>query len=206
LLVTTTSSVQDRQPGGRLPAPGDLGLVQAFVNTFWDLDGAGGEQLASPRALAAWLAGRDLIAPSTRLDRADLDRVLDAREGLRALAFVNNGEATDREAIERLNAALRGRGIYVQLHPDAPPAFTASRHDLDGALASIAAIVAAAQIDGRWQRLKACPGNHCGWAFYDHSRNQNSNWCSMSVCGAREKAREYRRRKSISRSGTSSSG
>jgi predicted RNA-binding Zn ribbon-like protein len=62
-------------------------------------------------------------------------------------------------------------------------------------LGSLASIVAVAQIDGTWSRLKACPGVHCGWAFYDHSRNQSGSWCSMSVCGSRAKVREYRRRK-----------
>jgi predicted RNA-binding Zn ribbon-like protein len=51
-----------------------------------------------------------------------------------------------------------------------------------------------ARADGTWPRLKACPGRHCGWAFYDHSRNGGSTWCSMRVCGGREKARAYRRR------------
>jgi predicted RNA-binding Zn ribbon-like protein len=44
--------------------------------------------------------------------------------------------------------------------------------------------------------LKACPGRHCGWAFYDHSRNQSARWCSMQICGDREKARAYYRRRS----------
>ena len=32
-----------RQPAGRAPAPGRLGLVQAFLNSFWDLDAHGAE-------------------------------------------------------------------------------------------------------------------------------------------------------------------
>jgi predicted RNA-binding Zn ribbon-like protein len=51
-------------------------------------------------------------------------------------------------------------------------------------------------LDGTWDRLKACPGHDCGWAFYDHSRNQTGRWCSMSVCGGRAKARaHYHRRR-----------
>jgi predicted RNA-binding Zn ribbon-like protein len=59
------------------------------------------------------------------------------------------------------------------------------------------AILAEAMVDGSWQRLKACPGRHCGWVFYDHSRNNSGRWCSMSVCGGREKARaHYHRQRS----------
>ena len=71
--------------------------------------------------------------------------------------------------------------------------------ELEGWLASaevglVVAVVAEAQAAGTWRRLKACPGKHCGWVFYDHSRSATSTWCSMAVCGGREKARAYRRR------------
>lgn len=194
----TLSSVQplaERQPGNRLPAPGDLRLVQSLVNSFYDLDRRV-DRFGTPEALAGWLRERDLLEPSLELDEHDLKRTIDVREGLRALMFINNGEPGDPGAIERLNRGLRAPGLFVQLDPAGRPDFEARRRDLDSALALIATIVAVAQLDGRWSRLKACPGNHCGWAFYDHSRNQASNWCSMSVCGQRAKAREYRRRRS----------
>lgn len=197
LALHSVTVPAERQPGDRAPAPGDLGLVQAFVNSFWDLDRDGAEQFASPLALGEWLVAHDLIEPGTRVSNADLRRVLDIREGLRALLFVNNGVTTDGSAIERLNRALRGPGLFVQLNATTPPDFRARRRDLDAALALIATIVAVAQIDGRWSRLKACSGEHCGWAFYDHSRNQAGSWCAMSVCGSRAKARDYRRRKQV---------
>ena len=87
----------------------------------------------------------------------------------------------------------------MRLRSGERPEFIAQHGGLDGALAVIAVIVAAAQVDGSWGRLKACPGRDCGWVFYDRSRNQSSSWCSMSVCGQREKAREYRKRKTVRR-------
>jgi predicted RNA-binding Zn ribbon-like protein len=119
---------------------------------------------------------------------------LDVREGLRALLFVNNGAVANPDAIERLNRALRGPGLFAQLDPVKPPDFKAMHRDFDAVLALMGTIVAVAQLDGRWSRLKACRGDHCGWAFYDRSRNQASNWCAMSVCGSRAKARDYRKR------------
>ena len=184
----------ERQPGGRAPAPGDLGLVQSFVNTSWDLDHDGEEELQSPRELAAWLSGRRLLGSDTKLTTGDLKRALDVREGLRALLFVNNGAARDGEAIEGLNRALGRTALALRFDADAAPELASRGRGLDAALDSLASIVAVAQIDGSWSRLKACRGVHCGWAFYDHSRNQSAHWCSMSVCGSRSKAREYRRR------------
>jgi predicted RNA-binding Zn ribbon-like protein len=193
----TPSSKQrpaQRQPGDRTPAPGDLGLVQGFVNSRWDLENSQEEQLRSPSELAAWLAERRLLEPGTSLTTADLKRALDVREGLRALLFVNNGATRDDEAIERLNRALGRTKLAVQFGPDGAPGLTSKGRHLDAALGSLASIVAVAQIDGSWSRLKACRGVHCGWAFYDHSRNQSGSWCSMTLCGSRSKARQYRRR------------
>jgi predicted RNA-binding Zn ribbon-like protein len=168
--------------------------VQALVNSFHNLN-TSSEEFDSPAGLADWLVRRELLEPRARLTHGDLSRVLDVREGLRALLYANNHEHVDHHAIERMNHALRGTGLAVQLDPSSRPDFTSARRDLDSALALIATIVAVAQLDGRWSRLKACPGHDCGWAFYDHSRNQAGGWCSMEICGQRAKARAYRRRR-----------
>ena len=185
---------EDPQPADRTPAPGDLRLVQALVNSFHNLD-TRRDEFESPAGLADWLVRRELLNSEERLTHADLSRVIDVREGLRALLYANNHEPADDRAIERMNRALRSPGLAVQLDPSQPPDFRSARRDLDSALALVATIVAVAQLDGRWPRLKACPGAHCGWVFYDNSRNQASGWCSMQICGQRAKARAYRRRK-----------
>ncbi len=51
------------------------------------------------------------------------------------------------------------------------------------------------QSHGAWPRLKACTEDDCQWAFYDTTRNHSRTWCSMDVCGNREKTRRYRERK-----------
>ena len=182
------------QAGDREPAPGELGLVQAFVNSHYDLEGdRGGELLHSPRALAHWLSSRGLLDRSRALTRADLRRALDVREGLRAMLAANNGVDWDADAVARLNRAAGRPGAVIQFHPDGP-SFEPYERDFDGAIGVLLGIALRAQLDGRWQRLKACPGDDCGWAFYDYSRNQASAWCSMSVCGSRSKARAYRER------------
>ena len=65
---------------------------------------------------------------------------------------------------------------------------------VQGALGSVLAAAAEAMADGSWQRLKACRSDTCRWAFVDHARNRSRQWCSMSVCGNREKARVFRQR------------
>ena len=57
----------------------------------------------------------------------------------------------------------------------------------------------AAIAEGTWARLKACERDSCRWAFYDRSKNRSGHWCSMDVCGAREKNRRAYRRRRASR-------
>jgi predicted RNA-binding Zn ribbon-like protein len=85
----------------------------------------------------------------------------------------------------RLAAAFPPDG--AALVPEAP--------GVDGALGRILAAAFAAMLDGSWQRLKACPRDVCGWAFYDRSTNASATWCSMRVCGGRVKAGAYYRRR-----------
>jgi predicted RNA-binding Zn ribbon-like protein len=190
----------DPQPGGREPAPGELGLVQGFVNTRWNLrEERNGETLASPQALADWLVSRGLIQSTARLGEVDLARALSVREGLRALAFANNGHDLDHRAVNAMHEASRGAATGIRIEADGPRFVRAATMDLDAALGALFAIITRAMIDGSWDRLKACPGRHCGWVFYDKSRNQSARWCSTRLCGDREKSRAYYRRKTAGR-------
>jgi predicted RNA-binding Zn ribbon-like protein len=49
---------------------------------------------------------------------------------------------------------------------------------------------------GNLSRIKQCPGNDCGWLFFDSTKNNNRRWCEMEVCGNRAKQRRLRRRRS----------
>jgi predicted RNA-binding Zn ribbon-like protein len=183
------------QPGGRDPAPGELALVQAFVNTHFDLASGGGEMLASPESLRAWLGARALLERTGRVDGRGLDRVLTVREGLRALALANNDQELNDGAVDAMREASVGATTEIRVEPGGVRFVMPGGGDVDAAIGALLAIVARAMIDGSWQRLKACPGRHCGWAFYDRSRNQSARWCAMKVCGDREKARAYYERR-----------
>jgi predicted RNA-binding Zn ribbon-like protein len=195
-MALTGENLRSTQPGGREPAPGELALVQAFLNTRFDLTAERADEiLVSAEALRDWLGARELIDAQRRLTDHDLDRAVAVREGLRALAFANNDQGLNLRAVDAMRRASRGAGTQIRIEPDGPHFVTDASSGIDAALGALFAITARAMIDGTWQRLKACPGRHCGWAFYDHSRNQTARWCSMKVCGDREKARAYYRRK-----------
>jgi predicted RNA-binding Zn ribbon-like protein len=187
------------QPGGRAPAPGDLALVQAFVNTHYDLTAErGGEILIDPEALRTWFTARGLIDGRHDLDADDLERARMLRQGLRALAFLNNGQSLNSDALDAMHRASAGAATEIRIERDGPR-FVQMGRGIDAAIGALLAITARAMIDRSWLRFKACPGRDCGWAFYDHSRNQSARWCSMKVCGDREKARAYYQRKTAKR-------
>jgi predicted RNA-binding Zn ribbon-like protein len=191
-----TLRAQDPQPGGRRPAPARVALLQSFLNTPWNLgEPDQGELLGSPDDLGAWLRSRGLLDNRTRPTDDDLERTLAVREGLRALAFANNGQSLEERAVEAMHRAARGAITEIRIEPEGPQFAVPVSSGIDGAIGALLAIAARAMIDGSWARLKACPGRHCGWVFYDTSRNYSARWCSMKVCGDREKSRAYYRRK-----------
>jgi predicted RNA-binding Zn ribbon-like protein len=131
------------------------------------------------------------------LSGADLSRAVAVREGLRRLAASTDGDDGARQAaLAQLDAVAGGTRLEVRFGPNGPRFDPAPGSGLDGAIGALLAVTAQATADGSWSRLKICPGDHCGWAFYDSSRNRTGRWCSMSVCGGRVKAkRHYRRRR-----------
>jgi predicted RNA-binding Zn ribbon-like protein len=176
-------------PGDREPAPGSLAVVQAFVNT---VDREHGPDLLDDAAgMEEWLERHLLPA---RVAPGDLERAREVREALRALLLANNGEPRDPAAQEVLERAARRARLEPAFPPDGA-GLVPRANGVDAALGRILAAAFAAMLDGRWSRLKACPRDVCGWAFYDRSTNASATWCSMRVCGGRVKAGAYYRRR-----------
>lgn len=147
----------------------DLGpeLLVAFLNTL-DVEEQR-DELDDPEAFTAWARGHD-VEPG---DREEARRVRDA------LRAVVDGEEAALPAIAL--PATSGDGSVGLRATTAAEAAVASSVVLS--------------IQGRLGRVKLCGGEDCRWAFYDASRNGSRQWCSMEVCGNRQKARSYRARR-----------
>lgn len=177
----------------REPAPGELELVRQLVNTL-DCE-TGEEALGSPAALRGWLVERGLLDPAEEVGEPDLRLAVAVREALRRLLLANNGAEPDPEAIATLNTAARVAPLRVRFGADGAAQLAPATDGVPAAIGVLLGIVSRAMADGTWERLKACPGDDCLWAFYDHSRNRSKQWCRMEVCGNRAKARAYRERR-----------
>lgn len=186
------------QPAGRPPAPGRLAFVQAFLNTFWDLDGDGSETWSTPGAYGAWLRARGFGGAAA--SAGDLARALELREALRALCRANHEDGDAPVALATLDRIAHAVARAAALAPSLRTgALDPAGDGPDAACALALGIVFAARADGTFARLKACPHAHCGWAFYDSSRNRSGQWCSMRICGNRTKGEAFRRRSSARR-------
>jgi len=192
-MATTMTLKEKLKPWiGTKPAPEELVLVQAFINTA-ELE-VGADALTTPKQLKDWLSHLDLLDASTPVNEGDVAAAIATREALRNLVLANNGGAADGNAVETLNRAARCAQLSPRFGSDGHARLEARAPGIDGAIGRILASVFDAMESGQWARLKACPAENCLWAFYDETKNRSGTWCTMSVCGNRAKARSFRKR------------
>ncbi len=183
-------------PGQPKEPPGNLALVRDFINTK-DID-SGTDALDDPAALAEWLGERRLSDTRGPADRDDLDSAITFREALREFVLSNNdGRPVKPAAASALDTVAARAGLVLRTRPEGTVTLEAEADGVDGALGKLLVIVYRSMEVGTWSRLKACRSDTCKWAFYDHSKNRSGHWCTMSVCGNRQKAKGYRQRRRI---------
>ncbi|MGZ6298945.1 MAG: CGNR zinc finger domain-containing protein [Candidatus Limnocylindria bacterium] len=174
----------------RSRGPRSVGLLQDFLNTA-DIE-SGSDLVATPSALTGWLASKGLVAGDGKVSAAEHARVLELRELLRdALEASTHGAASDK-AHARLDEIAAGVPLRVRFGEAAH--LEPARREAAPALGPILATVYDAMSDEALGRLKVCRNEGCRWAFYDTSRNHSGVWCSMAICGNRQKGRVYRSR------------
>ncbi|WP_242613098.1 CGNR zinc finger domain-containing protein [Herbihabitans rhizosphaerae] len=147
----------------------DVQLVLDFINTV-DAE-TGVDVLDEESRWAAWLAERRFGHEVAARDARPF------RDGLRYA--VGDEHAT---------AVAAGMAVRMDLSKGAP------RLVGEDVLAAVLAAGYRLAVLGEWSRIKICPAHDCRWAFFDRSRNRSRTWCSMQVCGNREKARTWRER------------
>jgi predicted RNA-binding Zn ribbon-like protein len=174
----------------RQTATGELGLVQAFVNTVDLQDGP--EELEDPNTLKAWLVARVLMDGSQPVGEADLRHAIAVREAMRGLIGANSGFPVYPVDVATLNEAAATSRLRMRFGADGKPRLEPDVPGVVGAMGRLVATLYAAMALEDWTRLKLCRSATCRWAFYDRSKNHSSRWCTMASCGNREKARRFR--------------
>ncbi|HYL86653.1 MAG TPA: CGNR zinc finger domain-containing protein [Candidatus Angelobacter sp.] len=106
------------------------------------------------------------------------------------------------EWIEPINEILRITEGHDEIVPEAGGwriEFIAREDGLAWLLAAVARSGAELIAEGAQARLRQCANPQCGLFFYDTSRTRLRRWCSMAVCGNRNKVAAFARRRSSNR-------
>lgn len=172
----------------------EVDLLVEFVNTR-DVEERT-DALADPAALPAWIVEHTEIETGSNagVDPKAHARLLALRESLRGLLRANAGEGSGELDLSPLREAAAGSRYSAALAADGRVCINADGDSVEALEARLLLAMELVQLLGAWPRVKACGAENCQWAFYDTSRNRSRTWCSMDVCGNREKTRRYRGR------------
>ncbi|GAA4964325.1 CGNR zinc finger domain-containing protein [Nonomuraea thailandensis] len=170
-----------------------------LTNTVFDRNhpAENGELLKDPSDVLTWCASAGLAETVPSLPEASASEFVTEVRAVREQAWavfsaVAHGEAVPAAAfgalLERAGAGVR----LEQVKPagTGPGRFTTERTAPEGIPATLSLLVIHAVFTLPHDRIRAC--GRCGWLFLDSSRGGRRRWCSMSICGNREKARRHR--------------
>lgn len=124
-----------------------------------------------------------------------VERARRIREVLHELfAAKAEGRSLPRGALEALNRELGGAYPPPVLATDGERVVLDWPVDTE-ALDAMLAPVLRAGVDllrsEELSRVRVCAADACGWLFLDQSKNRSRQWCDMTVCGNRAKARRH---------------
>lgn len=182
-----------------------------FANTLdWRLRENPVELLREPVDLLRWARSAGVLEPAqARRLRAGAESnprsaarsLADAKQVREAIAAVFQavvrGKTPPPTALAKLAGICRAAAAARTLRPDGNGVEWAWREASPEPErpAWTAALDAARILTGNdVSRVRQCGDAACGWFFLDTSRNRTRRWCSMKVCGNRNKARRFYRR------------
>lgn len=177
-------------------APGDLEVVQRFMNLHEHVAGDDRALPPSREMLEGFLRERGLLRDEDRFEESDRETAIELIDALHAQVRSNLGEPTPDDRVAVIDGLARRAGLHPHFGHDRP-GLVPSATGVAGGLGRIVAIAFLAALDGSWRHLKECAGEDCRSVFFDRSKNHSGRWCSMSACGNRAKVRSWRERQRV---------
>src|SRR5258708_19888222 len=129
-------------------ATGDVGLVQAYVNTVEIQEGP--EELSDPNALERWLVAHGLVEWGEEVSEADLKNAIAVREAIRGVIGANTGATIYPLDIATLNGAAAASRLRARFGADGKARLDPEAGGVAGAMGRLVAKVFAAQADKDW--------------------------------------------------------
>lgn len=160
------------------------------------------EYLTSYRHLAVFAGHLGLLGPHAvaaleiRDSAAVLRRALRLRDAVYAL--ITSDQLTAWPVVQR---EVELAAPLVRLAPGRPAtlAVTGESDSLALPLHAIAWSVGQLVSSPQFAQARACAGRNCGWVYFDPRGNRR--WCTMAICGNRNKARRFAARQAAGQTG-----
>jgi predicted RNA-binding Zn ribbon-like protein len=194
-VPTDIEKLQDFRDG--MPFLGGAPWID-LANSSFSLDGNAFDFLADDANFARWSEAAGFAVESQKLgfERQAAHRL---RGVVRAVFNrLTEGDSPSLDQVGEINELLNNRTIRERLrladsetdldlcdHIDGPEVATRLASDLAHFLD-----------DHEPDRLKSCNSPTCTMVFYDRGKNNRRRWCTMSICGNRDKVANFRARKS----------
>jgi predicted RNA-binding Zn ribbon-like protein len=169
--------------------PEPLRIVRSFANSL-DVETAE-DDFDSPERFGRWLVAHGFDHPAPTEEERVL--ALGVREALREEMMAHHDDGDVGTARAKLDAYARMVPLRA-VFGDGPASLVPAGRGVSIMLGTVLAAIVIAQHEGVWERVKICREETCQVAFYDRSKNHSKTWCSMGVCGNRNKTRSYRDR------------
>ncbi|HEV2594596.1 MAG TPA: CGNR zinc finger domain-containing protein [Sphingomicrobium sp.] len=170
-------------PEHRPGTPAAYAVLESFL--WWDFSGADD--------WVDWAKARG-IGLETDGIRSAYARVIALQQALRRLEAANGGAAHNGDAIAFVNTLIARLKVRPKLSPSGEINLSADAAGKDDPVATLLLMVLETMAAGDWKRFKLCREPTCSASFYDSSKSATKVWCSMALCGSRDKMRRLRQR------------
>jgi len=186
-------------------------LCLDFANTVsWRGSAEPADRLPTYRELVRFFVQSDVLSDveARRLKREairrpgtaarTLRRAVELREALyRTFSGLAAGRSPRPSDLATLNALLPAALAHLRVSRDGGRfrwRWDGNARSLGRLLWPVARDAAVFLTSSDFSRLRTCGNPQCGWVFLDTTKSGTRRWCSMAVCGNRDKLRRFRQR------------
>lgn len=175
-----------------------------LLNTVRRENGAPVDAWQTDRDVMRWLVEHQFAAAGARgglRSSFEPDALLESARKLRDAArlAIWQRKAGRKPNVAALNAFLARGARHIEVkfdEHDAPVIVDRyARETPEQLLAPLAESVAQLLCDGEFELIKRCENTECTLCFYDRTKSHRRRWCSMTLCGNRQKVAAFRKRK-----------
>ncbi|HUR42911.1 MAG TPA: CGNR zinc finger domain-containing protein [Aestuariivirga sp.] len=175
-----------------------------FVNTVHDRHADRREDyLVTPQRYRAWCIRAGLLTSAEGRKLASIgggDTLMHDAENFRESLYAVfcariDGTQAPKQALHHLNKWVHR--AWEELDVDCGGRLNWRSTSLDARLPLKRLALSTLEVlqQGAPERLKRCATEvGCGWLFYDETKNNRRQWCSMQTCGTVAKMKRYRAR------------